>query len=337
MSEVEEVDPAHAAGERDAYGSMVDLASKAGEHDPYELRMGARDALNAARWATAANAADSTITSYLALAGQFVVAVHASVTDNHLPVPLAGRLMPVRAGLPGGALTTGTWADAIWAATCALDVPTALRIAGIETGSLVDDAPAGELELGRALAGLWNGDGTVGAHLIAALEATDPSMLGDADLDRALDLVVPTVSLFQQLAGNRDAEAINDALREAVERFVAYWASEGGQDPEGFLALRLSGLAVLASQLGVDIAVSSPVLPTAVMHRSPAMLVLCAVCAQPYDVLQERCAWCGANLAADAPLESPLGAWIASARTPCDACGVLRHPLAVRCINGHQR
>src|SRR5690242_16642027 len=109
---------------------MVELAVEAGADDPYEYRMGVRDAVAAARWAAAADPDDVRIIELLRTAGQLAAAVATSVaSDEPSQLPISGRLRTVPPGLPPEAQTDAQWAEAIWAATTAGDAASATTLA----------------------------------------------------------------------------------------------------------------------------------------------------------------------------------------------------------------
>lgn len=330
---VSALSPEDSAQERDDRLHMVDLAVDAGADNPYEYRLGALDAIDTARWAAAADPMDLRIVELLHTAAQLAAAVMTSTIaheDTHLPI--RGELRRVAPGLPPQALTAAQWAEAIWAATAAADAYSAVRLARIESTTDVAEAPAGEVELAHAIAAYWRGD-PVGPRLIAALQASDPDAAKGAEADRRLDVTTPAVAVFRHLLGNDD-DALHAAIEAAGSAFAKYWdVSARRTKPGRALALPLSGLLRLAAETGRAPSQPPDGVPVAVVQAARAVLVLCPVCASPFDVAENDCSWCGADLGRDAPLEQAVREYLDTDSMPCPTCTSTNRVTALRCWN----
>jgi hypothetical protein len=325
--------PEDSAQERDYYLHLVDGAVRAGANDPYEYRLGAIQAVDAARWAAAADPDDPLVADLLRTAGQLAAAVMTSaVSGAEHRMPIRGELRRVPPGLPPRSLTAAQWADGIWCATAAADACSAVRLARLESAEQAARAPAGEVELARAVAAYWRGD-PVGPPLIAALRASDPDAASGAEADRRLDITTPAVAVFRHLLGDDD-EALRDSIDAAGRSFASYWnAAARRTRPERALALPLSGLVRLAYELGRGPAEPPAGVPRAVLAPAPAVLTLCPVCASPFDPSETNCGWCGADLARDAPLEQRLREYPGTGAMPCPVCANTNRVTALRCWN----
>jgi hypothetical protein len=328
MSRKKAVDPEYAASERDYYiGHLDDWLNR--QPDALELRMVMFDALNAARWANAADGTDERIVELLRTAGQLGVALLESLRGHAIDVPVRDGLLRVPLDLPADGYTSASWADTLFAATAASDAASAVRLSRVRTFAFTPAGPAGLTELASALASAWTGDGQVSSHLVASLEQTDPKDLPESEVDAALDLVVPAAAVFQAIIGaDTGAADVDRELAKGAELFAKFWA---GEQPEVLMSVRLTGLAALAHELRIPTSVAHPVLPEVIMNRPPTTALGCPVCTEPFDKAQHECAWCGTNLTADAPLELSLGEWLTAARKPCHNCGSLTHAEALRC------
>jgi hypothetical protein len=291
--------------------------------------MGAGDALAAARWAAAADPDDPLVPALLRMAAQLAVAVITSITSSELRrLPVDGELRDVPPGLPPTAMTSGRWAECLWAATG--DAASALRLARAGLDRFPDDAPAGEAQLAAAMAAWWRAE-EVGPHLIAALEASDPDAASGAERDRRLDLTTPAVGVLRWLL-DRDEAALGRAFADAQASFRSYWDAPSRRDsPEGVLSLPLSGLARVAGELGRPVDPQPRVVPPAVLRDVGDEITACPVCATPFGQDERSCWWCGTDLAADAPLGMTVGELLATPGRPCPACGEINRVTALRC------
>lgn len=322
--------PEESAGERDDRLAMVELAVEAGADDPYEYRMGVRDAVAAARWGAAADAGDAQILELLRTAGQLAAAVATSIAgDEPTQLPISGRLRAVPPGLPPEAQTGAQWAEAIWAATVAGDAASATTLARRQVDA--HEGPAGEAELAQAVAALWRGE-RAGPHLIAALRASDPESASGAERDRRLDETTPAIAVFRHVLDGTDEE-VRDALRFAADAFAKFWDDRARRtDPGRAVSLPLSGLARIAIETGRSLGD----LPARVIAAQPiGPVLLCPVCASPFDPLEPSCRWCHTDLSRDAPLETSLGAHLIATAAPCPVCAHPNRDDALRCWNCH--
>jgi hypothetical protein len=329
--------PQESAQQRDAYRQMVDHAVDAGARDVYEYRLGAFDAVNAARWTAAVDPHDPSVVDALRTAGQFGAAVMTSIgatSASHRPI--RGRLRVVPPGLPPEAFTARQWADALWAATAAGDAASAVRLARLRSDVGAADGPAGEVDLARAVAAWWRGE-RVAPHLIAALRAAN------ADDDDAAGVVAAVAAVFRYLldeddGGNDggDDAALRHAVSDAGEEHARYWdAPRRRTDPGRALSLPLSGLLRLAVEQGRRTGAAPPGVPTAGLAAGPTTAVLCPVCASPFDAAESECGWCGTGLTRDAPLDQRLADLLADASRPCPVCERVNRVTALRCWNCH--
>jgi len=325
-------DPARerAARERDDYFEITELAVDAGGSDPYEYRMGARDAVLAARWAAAADPSDTRIGSALRLAGELTVAVLTSIrSDGETSLEIGGSIRPVVPGLPAEALSGEQWANGLWAATAAGDAASAVRLA------VLREAPPGESHedeslLAAALATWWRNGSDLGSRLIDALVATDPD--GRADGDRLLEIAVPLIRVFRHLFADDD-EALMAAISDAAARHRAFHRASSGVDrPEQYLSLPLTGLVVLARELSRAVPPDIDVVPDGVL-RSSRSQIACAVCGQPLKSAEVVCHWCDADTTVDAPLETSIGELAAGSPTRCPTCSTENRATALRCYS----
>lgn len=319
--------------ERDSYMPMVTLAVRAGTRDPYEYRMGIRDAIQAARWAAAADPTDPRILTLLRTAGELAAAVIASISSTTArQLPIAGELRNVPFGLPPQAITTSMWADCLWAATAVGDAATATRLAHAEVGSFADDIAAGELDLAKAMAGWWRAE-PVGPHLVAALQASDPAEARGDERDRRLDIIAPAVAVMRQLLDS-DSSALRRAISAAETSFGVYWAHPSrSSQTEGIMSLPLSGLSRLAAEFGLPVKPSLRVVPAALMVGAGAGITLCPVCASPFASSEKTCWWCATEFVLDAALSDSVGGMLSAPSRPCQNCGMVNRAMALRCWN----
>lgn len=325
------VDRGHAGQRRDYYRDKVSLNLGGPATDAWDLRRATLGAFEAARWASGADGTDERVTETLQWGAQLSVALLESIRGNTAPVPFRGDLFTVPAGLPLDGFNAGQWAEALFAATAVQDAASAVRLSRVRVSAFAPGGPPGQAELATALATIWTGDGNIGPLIVAALERTDPKTLAETEVDAALDLVVPQAAVFGALTGETPLQV---PLQDAAERFVRHWA---GEEPEGLLSIPLSGLAVLGQLLAGATPAPHAVMPTAIVERSVGTILACPVCAEPFDPAQRECAWCSADLTADAPVELPLAGWLSAVRTPCPSCGSLVHPEALRCWSCGER
>lgn len=320
---------AHAAEERDHQRRFAEGAIEAGARSVVEYSAGFHDALTTARWAAAADPDDQVIVRMLRLAGQFGAIVSRSVRAGAAFVaPLDGALRSVAPGLPAELLAATDWAEVLWAATAAADAPSAVRLARDGSGPRADAVAPGDHELATAVASWWRGD-SVGPHLIAALRAADPDTASGAEQDRRLDLVTPAVAAFRDLV---DPSRGPLDLTGAVESYAGYWTTGSrASDPQGALSLPLAGLSRLAVELGQPGPTPGRGVPAAVLSPDPVAVLLCPVCASPFEPSETTCSWCDTDLRADAPLQTTLGTFLREDVAGCPSCGEPNRVSALRC------
>jgi hypothetical protein len=112
-----------------------------------------------------------------------------------------------------------------------------------------------------ALRAFWRQDDQAPALLLQALKATDPGQLQVASEDYVLDIVVPQMEVLYRLM-DQDAAGFNKALEKAVQLHRDHWKKgDRKNDPEGYLAFPLIGLASLAHDAGLPVQVESDYLP----------------------------------------------------------------------------
>jgi hypothetical protein len=321
------------ARERDDYLGIVNLSVEAGPRDAYEYRLGAFHAITGARWAAAADPGDPVVVELLRTAGQLGAAVMTStVSDTAVALPIRGRRQEVPPGLPAASLTAQQWGEALWAATAASDAPSAVRLARLESTVDAPGAPAGEVELARAVAAWWRGD-RAGPHLIQALQDSDPDAATGAESDRRLDQTTPAVAVFRHLLADDDA-ALAASVVAAGEAHARFWSERSRRTKAGrALSLPLSGLVRLSVEAGRFAGEPPAGVPKAVVAPQPTALTLCPVCASPFDEVQATCVWCGTDLTADAPLEQRLDAFLEEQAGPCPVCARPNRVTALRCWN----
>lgn len=113
----------------------------------------------------------------------------------------------------------------------------------------------------EALQSFWKGEPDTPEKLIAAMQATEPEQVKVGTVDAALNFAVPEIDLLFRLLEN-DSTAFNEALIKAVKCHKKSWSKKSlKNNPHGFLAISLLGLASIAYDRGNSITVESDYIP----------------------------------------------------------------------------
>ncbi|ALG10313.1 immunity 49 family protein [Kibdelosporangium phytohabitans] len=202
----------------------------------------------------------------LRLTGDASTAIFVGATGSGVVEAQIGtRAVSFTAPGPNGHADAGRWLHAVWLAVVERDdqrvawlceVPeTTLR----GSGAVYSDHMWPWVESVRTY---LRGEPVTPAIFAPAMDGTDPDRSTVTPRDAMLLLNFPPIQLFYYLFRGLP-DKFNAALEAALTSYRRYWtmAPDRTDEPDGFIAPSLLGLAVLALKAGMPVNVSSPYLP----------------------------------------------------------------------------
>ncbi|WP_405016619.1 immunity 49 family protein [Kitasatospora sp. NBC_00070] len=196
----------------------------------------------------------------------------AATADGSVECRIGREARQIPATGPKFYTDAGAWLDAFWLAVICrertrLDMLSAVPVDVLRgSGAVFDEYVYAWVE---ALQAYWRRTPDLTEKLLAAIDGTDPDVARVADREVLLKLLYPPLAAFYQFL-RRDQEKFDAALLQGLELHREFWSAdeERAGDPDGFVSLPLLGIACLAYDNDVPVAVESGYLPKHLLRRS---------------------------------------------------------------------
>ena len=179
------------------------------------------------------------------------------------------RKLQLKALGPNGFCHAGNWRVGFYMSVISNDNMSADALSNLPVG-IVRQSPTKSDECiylyVDALQRFWRHDTETSKKLLAAVDATEPKTVRIASHDYILNILVPEMeSFYRFLTG--EVDRFNETLLFALERHKKFWnKADRKRDWEGYLALGLLSICVLAKRTGIPIEVQSDYIPTHLME-----------------------------------------------------------------------